>query len=445
MLERKIPAQAPHDNLDDTVKPNGESALRIALLGYRSNPYSGGQGIYLHYLSKALVDDGHSVDVISGPPYPDLIDAVNLIKLPSLDLFSAPNHVTALRPRHLLSFSDTFEYFSMLTGGFPEPYTFGRRLQQYFHRERPNYDIVHDNQSLCYGTLALQEAGIPLLTTIHHPITSDLSLALSNAQTWKLRLLIRRWHSFIGMQKKVASRLNHIVTVSECSRNDIMTAFGLDPRRVNVVYNGIDTEIFRPLPEVEKKPFQIMATASADQPLKGLKYLIEAIATLKVSYPGLRLVILGKLNDDGDTHKLIDRLDVRDRLTFVSGVSTLDVVRLYAESTLVVVPSLYEGFGFPAGEAMSCGVPVISTTGGALPEVVGDAGLLVPVRDAQALADGIKSMLENPTERARLSQAGRKRIVEKFSWQVAAKDMVRLYRDIIGQDHKAIARSGATP
>jgi glycosyltransferase involved in cell wall biosynthesis len=194
MLERTIPVEAQGGDVA------GTRALRIALLGYRSNPYSGGQGIYLHYLSKALVSAGHSVDVISGPPYPELVDGVHLVKLPSLDLFAAPNHVTALRPRHLLSFTDTVEYFSMLTGGFPEPYTFGRRLRQYFERERPDYDIVHDNQSLCYGTLALQRAGIPLLTTIHHPITSDLELALSYAENWKMRLLIKRYR--IGMLEK---------------------------------------------------------------------------------------------------------------------------------------------------------------------------------------------------------------------------------------------------
>jgi glycosyltransferase involved in cell wall biosynthesis len=187
-----------------------------------------------------------------------------------------------------------------------------------------------------------------------------------------------------------------------------------------------------------------MATASADQPLKGLKYLIEAIAILKASFTDLHLVVLGKLNDDGDTRKLIDRLGVRDRLTFVSGVTTLDVVRMYAQSTLVVVPSLYEGFGFPAGEAMSCGVPVISTTGGALPEVVGDAGILVPVRDAHAIANSIKSLFDDPAERERLSKAGRKRILERFSWQVAASDMVRLYRDVIRQDNIQQDQTGTT-
>ena len=139
--------------------------LKVCLLGYRSNPYSGGQGIYIKFLSKALVDAGHSVDVISGEPYPELDERVRLIKLPGLNLFEANNHVTALRPKHLLSYTDFFEWFSMLTGGFPEPYTFGRRLVRYFKRNRPGYDIVHDNQSLCYGTLKLQKMGVPVITT----------------------------------------------------------------------------------------------------------------------------------------------------------------------------------------------------------------------------------------------------------------------------------------
>lgn len=413
----------------DSARTGGHQ-LNIALLGYRSNPYSGGQGIYLHYLSKALVKAGHRVDVISGPPYPHLVPGVNLIKLPSLDLYAAANHVTALRLRHLKSVTDTFEYFSMLTGGFPEPYTFGRRLIRWFRAHRPDYDIVHDNQSLCYGTLELQRRGVPLVTTIHHPITSDLELALSAAQGWKERLLVRRWHSFIRMQKRVASELRHIVTVSERSRLDIIDAFQLDPARVHVVLNGIDTETFRPLPGIERRPFQVMATASADQPLKGLRYLLQAIARLRDRYPELKLVVLGKLKDDGETNKLIDTLAIRNRVTFVSGIETGDVVRMYAESTLVVVPSLYEGFGFPAGEAMACSVPVISTDGGALPEVVGDAGMTVPVRDAEAIAAAIEHLLANPDERERLAAVGRQRIQSQFSWDIAARRMLDFYREV---------------
>lgn len=419
--------------VDTAEKPATLPPLRIALLGYRSNPYSGGQGIYLHYLSKALIAAGHSVDVISGPPYPQLVPGARLIELPSLDLYAADNHVTALRPQHLKSYTDTFEYFSMLTGGFPEPYTFGRRLQHYFNKHQPAYDIIHDNQSLCYGTLALQQRGYPLVTTIHHPITSDLALALSAATTLKQKLLIRRWHSFIGMQKKVVSRLRHIVTVSNVSAGDVARAFGLQPESLHVVHNGIDTETFSPRPEIQRIPFRVMATASADQPLKGLRYLLEAIASLVPRYPDIHLVVIGKLKDDGDTNRLIDQLGIRDRLTFVSGVETEEIVRRYAEATLVVVPSIYEGFGFPAGEAMACGVPVISTNGGALPEVVGDAGITVPVRDAAAIANQIAHLFDNPKEREQLGRRGRDHIVSRFSWQIAAERMLSLYRNVIAE------------
>ncbi|MDB9869111.1 glycosyltransferase family 4 protein [Pseudomonadales bacterium] len=411
------------------IKPTPK--LKICLLGYRSNPYSGGQGIYIRYLSKALVRQGHQVDVISGEPYPILDPGVNLIKLPGLNLFEADNHVTALRPRHLLSYTDFFEWFSMLTGGFPEPYTFGRRLVKHFRRHKPDYDIVHDNQSLCFGLLKLQHTGTPLIATIHHPITSDLAIALGNTDDWKLRLLIRRWHSFLGMQKKVVRRLKHIVTVSEQSKADIASAFDINAATIKVVHNGIDTEIFRPQPETPRTPFRIMATASADQPLKGLSYLIEAIALLTPDYPQIHLVVLGKINADGESQQLINRLGIQAQIRFVSGVSTDELVTLYAETSLVVVPSIYEGFGLPAGEAMACGVAVISTKGGALPEVVGDGGILVPVRDPEAIASAVADLLDHPEKAKALGLKARSRILDKFSWQVAAASMTQTYQHII--------------
>lgn len=406
--------------------------LKICLLGYRSNPYSGGQGIYIHYLSKALAEAGHNVDVISGPPYPQLDSKVKLIKLPSLNLFEEKNHTLALRPKHLLSYTDFFEWLSMLTGGFPEPYTFGRRLVQYFRREKPDYDIVHDNQSLCYGVLKLQEKGFPVITTIHHPITSDLEIALQNADNWKSRLMIRRWHSFLGMQKKVVPKLRHLVTVSEASRMDIAKAFNIEAEKISVVHNGIDTEVFRPLPDVKRRPYRIMVTASADAPLKGLDYLLKAIATLVHKYPELELLVLGKLKEDGTTKKLISNLNMEKHLRFVSGISTAEVVKLYAEASLVVVPSIYEGFGLPAGEAMACGLPVISTDGGALPEVVGNCGIIVPTRNSPAIADAISGLLVNTHRQSQLGRMARSRIVELFSWKVAAQNMVELYSCLTG-------------
>lgn len=414
--------------------PAAERPLRIALLGYRSQPHGGGQGVYLRYLSKALVEAGHTVDVISGPPYPHLDERVRLIELPSLDLFE--NGLASLRPRHLRSMSNIIEWSSKLTGGFAEPYTFGRRAVKYLRKHGNEYDLIHDNQSLSYGMLELQNMGLPLVTTVHHPITSDLRIALAAARHWWERVLIRRWHSFLLMQKRVVKQLHHVVTVSDCSRQDIARDFGLQPAGIDLVHNGIDTEVFRPLPDVERQPRRLMATASADAPLKGLRYLLLAYARLLKTYPDLELLLVSKPQPGGKTEQLIERLGLAERIQFVSNISTDDMVRYYAEASVAVVPSIYEGFGLPAGEAMACGVPVVSTNGGALPEVVGDAGVIVPAKDAEALATAIATLLEDREQREALGARGRQRILEKFSWDVCAREMTAYYRRVLAHANR---------
>ena len=401
----------------------------MALLGYRSQPHTGGQGIYLRYLSKAMVEAGHTVDVISGPPYPHLDPRVRLIELPSLDLFE--NGLLSLRPRHLRSLTNILEWTSKLTGGFAEPYTFGRRAVKYLREHGRNYDLVHDNQSLSYGMLQIQEMGLPLVTTVHHPITSDLRIALQAARSWYERLLIRRWHAFLSMQQKVVTRLHNVVTVSDCSRQDIARDFGLQPAGIGLVHNGIDTEVFRPLPEVARRPQRLMATCSADAPLKGTRFLLRAYARLLERYPELELLLVSKPKPGGKTEKLVNRLGIADRVRFVNGISTEDMVRYYAEATIAVVPSVYEGFGLPAGEAMACGVPVVSTDGGALPEVVGDAGVIVPARSVDGLADAIHGMLQDPRRRDELGKMGRQRILDHFCWRVCAREMTSYYRQVL--------------
>jgi glycosyltransferase involved in cell wall biosynthesis len=403
--------------------------LKICLLGYRSHPYGGGQGVYINYLSKALVEAGHTVDVISGPPYPILDPRVRLIEMPSLDLFA--NGLGSLRLHHMRSMSNIIEWLSKLTGGFSEPYTFGRRVVKYLRKHGHQYDLIHDNQSLSYGMLELQRMGLPLVTTLHHPITSDLRIAIRAASSWWHRLLIRRWHSFLGMQKRVVGRLQHIVTVSECSRQDIAKDFGIEPGGINLVYNGIDTDVFVPRDNIQRKPFRLMATASADQPLKGLRYLLEAFALLLPHYPELELLLVSKPKPGGETEQLIDQLGIRHRIIFVNGITTEEMVDYYAQAVVAVVPSVYEGFGLPAGEAMACAVPVVSTDGGALPEVVGDAGLIVPTRNSEALADAITTLLNNPALREKFSEQGRAHILKNFSWRVAAKQMTGYYRQVL--------------
>lgn len=405
--------------------------MRIALVSYRSDPFCGGQGIYIKYLSKHLHELGHTVEVISGEPYPDLEPGIRLIPMPGLNFYGYKNPGQAIQDRGIRSLTDIWECFGHLTGGFPEPLTFGQRAGGYLQDQARAYDLVHDNQSLSFGLLALTRKNIPLVTTLHHPITRDLQASLSRETNWGLRLLIKRWHSFLKMQKKVAPRLPQVITVSESSKKDIIQDFKLDPDRIEVIHNGVDCDLFGPRPGVPKIPGRIMTTTSADVPLKGLQFLLQAVQALQAEFPEINLTVLGKPKKNGKTWRLIQRLGLGPRVRFVKGLSTPDLCLEYAQSMMAVVPSLYEGFGLPAAEAMACALPVISTTGGALPEVVGDAGLLVPPGDAPALAQGIQTVLRNPDFRQTLGNQARARILGSFSWNLAAEKTVRVYHNAL--------------
>ena len=420
-----------HKGTDQSLVPVSRP-LRICIAGYRSAPFAGGQGIYIKYLSKALVEAGHQVDVISGQPYPEVDSRVNLIKLPGLDLFN--NGLRSLRASHLTSLTNIIEWTSKLTGGFAEPYCFSRRLYKYLKARRNDYDIIHDNQCLGWGMLKLQKKGFNLLTTIHHPITSDLEIALNACDDKWQRLFIRRWYHFLSMQKRVASKLDHVVTVSKKSTVDISNAFSLEEKNIHLVYNGIDTEVFKPIQGVKRAPWQLMAIASADQPLKGLRYLLLAMSQLVRQYPQLNLLLVSKPQEKGETEQLIKNLNLAKHIQFVHGVSTDALVKYYAESSIAIVPSVYEGFGLPAGEAMACAVPIVSTNGGALSEVVGDAGITVATKDPAAMAAAIEEFLLDENARKRFGKLGRKRIEENFSWTLAAKEMTTLYYKILDDE-----------
>jgi len=419
---------------DDRCGKSSRDPLNICLLTYRGNPASGGQGVYVKYLSKALRELGHRVDVLSGPPYPLLDQGIRLHKLPSLDLYN-PDHLFKPKERRsLLSPINAFEFLSMCLGGFPEPLTFGLRAYRHFRRRRPCYDIVHDNQCLSYGLWGLKKMGFPVVATVHHPITVDRAMELAAADTWKKRLKVLRWYSFIGMQRRVIRRLSHLITVSEASRRDISREFNLPIRRFRVVPNGINTEFFYPLPDIPRHPHRLLATNSADIPLKGLAYLLEAVAAVRRTRR-VELVVIGRPKKNGEVEKKIRELGIGDIVSFKGRIPYEAFAEEYARATVAVIPSLYEGFGMPAGEAMACGVPVISTKGGALPEVVGDAGILVPPADARALAEAILKLLGSSEERERLGKAGRERVGRSMTWRHAAEKTVETYREAIHAHH----------
>ncbi len=401
--------------------------LRIALLGYRSHPHVGGQGIYLKYLSRSLTALGHQVDVISGPPYPELDANVRLIKISSLDLYTHPHPTRALRFRHLFSWADFYEWWSKLTGAFGEPYCFGRRLKTYFKKNPPRYDIIHDNQSLCPALIDFQDEYQNLVVTIHHPITRDRELALQAAADDKHRWLVKRWYSFVEGQIKVARQLRHIVTVSQQSKQDIVDAFVIQPDLVKVIPCGVDVQEFSPQPQIKRDQNRLITTASSDQPLKGLSILLQAFASLLAEFPDLQLIVIGKLKEKGETQKELNQLGLQEKVIFKSGISTEELIAEYAKATIAIVPSLYEGFGLPAAEALACGVPLISSDGGALPEVVGDAAVLVKAGDVDQLAKKIAELLCDENLRNILSQKGREHSLQQLSWDRVAERMVGFY------------------
>ena len=406
--------------------------MRICLLSYRSYRYSGGQGIYLHYLSRSLRDLGHQIDVVSGPPYPELDDGVKLIKLPSLDLYSMSSvRRLFINPLKLNTFPSLIEWLGTMSGYFSEPLAFGMRAHDLIRNAKNNkYDIVHDNQTLAYGVIKIQELGLPVIETIHHPVTIDRDLSIKSATSLKDKLGLRRWFSFINMQIKVARRLNHIITVSQTARQHIANTFGIPEGKMRVIYNGIDTDIFSPSPKALRQENRLLVVISRDTAVKGLRYMLEALAILRQEHP-LELTVVAKGTDNSTTQRLINTLGIRDYVKFIDEIDTTELVNQYRQASVVAIPSIYEGFGLPAAEAMACGAPVVSTTAGALREVVGDAGILVPPANVKALAKAISSLIGSPDKRKHLSKIGRKRIAQTFNWQNTAKATADVYAEAI--------------
>ena len=401
-------------------------SLKIGLLSYRSHPYSGGQGIYVKHLSKALAELGHEVDVISGQPYPELDERVNLVKLPSLNIFEEEDRFRSFKMNYLMNPLSLFEWLSVMTGGFPEPYTYGVRVNRYLKKRLGDYQIIHDNQSLSYALLHIQQ-NFPLVTTIHHPITRDHKLELENSKNWKQRLSSNRWHGFLRMQKKVAPSLKAIITPSHSSKIDISNEFSVNKDFIDVVHNGIDTETFKPNDNKKRIKNRIITTASADVPLKGLKYLINALPKIISLYPDTELVVIGKAKNNGETMKLIKKLNLLPYIHFKSNLKEEDIVDLYASAELAVIPSLYEGFGFGAGEAMSCGVPLISTLSGGLQDIVEGSCYEIEPGSSVQIENAVIDLFDNEEEMKRVALLGRKRILEKFNWRQAAKGYLAIY------------------
>lgn len=417
--------------------------LRVALLSYRSKPHGGGQGVYVRQLSRGLAALGHHVTVFSGQPYPHLDGAsglsgsIRLEKLPSLDLYREPDPFRTPHWRELRDGIDVREYLGMITAEFPEPLTFSLRAARELVARAGEFDVVHDNQCLGDGLLDIARR-MPLVTTIHHPITRDRVADLAVATGWR-RLSVRRWYSFLRMQKRVAAAQQHVITVSGASAESISHDFGVSRARLHVVPLGVETHLFAPEAAPERVPGRIVTVATSDTAVKGVDTLLTAFARLRDTRGTrpLELVMVCRPTEGGLANRLIAKHDLTDLVTFVDGLPASGIAALLASAEVACTPSRYEGFSLPTLEAMSCGTPLVVTRAGAIPEVVGppdtpaSPALVVPPGDPAALADALGAVLDDPDLRARLGAAGRARAVERFDWEAVALATTRVYEHAI--------------
>jgi glycosyltransferase involved in cell wall biosynthesis len=406
--------------------------LHIALLSYRSKPHCGGQGVYVRHLSRELHALGHHVEVFSGQPYPDLDAGPVLHEIPSLDLYRDEDPFRTPRWREYRDWADVLETAMMWGGAFPEPLTFSVRALRALAARAADFDVVHDNQGLGYGMLGVRRLGLPLVTSIHHPISVDRRIDLASVG-WLTALSRRRWYGFVRMQARVARRVAGpsgvpgsapLITVSESSKRDICRDFRVRPEHVHIIPLGVDTRVFRPR-EAARVPGRIIAVASADSPIKGIATLLRAVGKL-VTDTDAHLIIVGK--PAPATERLAAQLSLADRVTFTHGLGDEAFSALLASAETAVVPSLYEGFSLPAVEHMASGTPLVASRTGALPEVTGDAAVLVTSGEDEELAAVLRRLHDSPAERAVLAERGLRRVSERFAWPAVAQATVERYQ-----------------
>jgi glycosyltransferase involved in cell wall biosynthesis len=418
--------------------------MRIALLTYRGNMYCGGQGIYASYLAREWKRAGHDVHVFAGPPLPELEEGIPLHVIPNDNVFGQPwpDFYDPQQPFSLLKPLTLWELGVSRFGVFPEMQTFGLRLLRRWpeFQRKYGFDVVFDNQSLSWGLLGLRAMGTPVVSVIHHPLHIDREADYS-IDPRLVKKIKRTLYFPLFMQQQVAPRLDKIVTVSEASRREIELYFGIPEKDLAVVYNGTDADLFRPIEDVAKETDLLFVGRTEDRK-KGIGTMLEALSMLPEH---VRLKIVdGRIPKDGLVPRLAKRFGIENRIVVVDRMLEIEeLVRQYSTARIALVPSFFEGFGFPASEAMACGLAVVANAAGALPEVIGtsgSAGLLVPQRNARAMADAIAEILAAPKRAEQMGAAGRKRVQSVFRWDDAAAGLVGVFEDVI---HAAHGRSRA--
>ncbi|HEY7802123.1 MAG TPA: glycosyltransferase family 4 protein, partial [Dehalococcoidia bacterium] len=293
--------------------------------------------------------------------------------------------------------------------------------------------LVHDNQTLGYGILAMKKLmGKRVVASLHHPLAIDKANNLREAKSLPARITKELWFPW-RMQSVVANGIDRILTGSRNSAESLSRSMDIPLSHISQTPYGVDHEIMRPLPDARRVPHTILFVGDSEDRNKGARFLIEACAQLQNDIDFTLLFKDKKEQDMKVVPPLVWKHGLKRFVEYIPRLTTDELVRLYNSAQVVVSPSLYEGFGLPAAEAMACGTPVIATTAGAFPEFIdnGRTGILVPPGDAPALADAIKSLLLDPERCARMGAAASEHIRRDFTWQRTARETVAVYDEVL--------------
>ena len=405
------------------------SSLKIALLSYRSDPFSGGQGIYIKNISEALHNRGHEITIFSGNPLPEVNKAIKVVRIETPGFFETFDSLERLKiftslEKNRLNFMDFFETF---TGTFTEPVFFGERLvkNKYFQETVDEFDIFHDNQSISsYPETVLKK----LVTTLHHPIHVDKEIDLTTEKSFLTRLSIKRWYSFLNFQKKNLKAVKKVISPSLSSKNDICRYFDYPSKNISVIWNGINLDDCK-LHQRESFNANFLTIISADVPMKNLKTVLKALYLLKQEGINAKLTIVGDLREDNN--QLIDRLGLTKEITYKSKLPRKQLIQSLNNADIGIAPSKYEGFGFPLVEMIATGLPVIVSDKASLPELAGNAGLIFNSSDSNDLKEKMKELIENAALRSKVTENSKLRRDDFFGWDEYAKKLEDLYKEII--------------
>jgi len=356
----------------------------------------------------------------------------NFINKPGASAIPSDNPLAVFKPL------DLAELCLSRLGVNPEMLAFSLRAYRQIKNmvaQGERFDIVHDNQSLGYGLLLIQSLGMPVVSTVHHPLQVDRKEDLKQMPELGQQLK-RALYYPLFMQKLVARRLDRLLTVSRASKNLIRAWYKIAAEKIEQIPNGVDLDFFRRRPEIEKVPGRMVFVGSSEDRKKGILYLLRSLKRLN---PSAHLAIVdGRLNPQRVyARSLVRQMGLEQRVIFLEKISREQLVIEYNKAQVAVMPSLFEGFGLPALEAMACGTALLATDAGGLAEVVGEGedagGILVEPGDEQALADALSRLLADEALRQKLEHRGRRRAQSGFGWEKLAERVELVYNQALGQ------------